>query len=216
MKSCTLIIVIWSLVISNAFTHPSFTTKVSRIDGLPWRLIEGGALAKTPNPDRAVDLAPAFKEMGCNIKEGNTIIYAAGILIRHLDDDSHKIVDEIIETIYRSDNLLATCRAYYELLEPLSSENRLRTVMRIGFLPDPLVASMINEIQRIKPASDSNLNPKQLSAKEVEKIRRLEIATSSILDIAIGRLKSQVSAMDLLKSEQAADGKTPEAPQPPH
>lgn len=214
MKVIPFIAIVWSIAISAAIANASLYLKASRIDGLPSRLLELGVLGKgLASSHTAIDLAQPFREIGCNIEDGCTIIYhpGTGMLIRNLDENSHKIVDEFLDGLYRVDNLLATSRAYCELLEPLSTKDRLQTVMRIGFLPDPLVASMIDQIRRLKPIPNvavdpfakADTKPRQLSNEEVERIARLEKATSLILDIALERLRKQVAAMDVIKAESA-------------
>jgi len=199
MKRHLLTIITWC--ISNGFVSasPSLTTEVSRIDGLPARLLAATDLHRDPLAgDKSIDLIPALKAMGCSIEDGETALYHApsGSLLRNLSVENHRILKEIIDNLYRTDNLLVTYRAYMNLLEPLSSEERLKVVKRVGFLPDPLVSSMVAETQRLN--SDE-------SGQEADR------KTLALLNIALDHMKHQIAVMENSKAEQAApsDGDKP-------
>ena len=181
--------------------------KVSKIDGLPARLIESRALTKEiASSKEPIDLAPAFREIGLNIPQGGAIFYDHGVLLRNLDRSNHDLVDSFVEHLYRNDNQIAACRAYYNLLELLSPEDRFRTAMRIGFLPDPLVASTLDEIRSLRAEKAVSIDPfaqlsppkpKQLTDEENARLKRLEKTASALLEISIRRLKEQLSAIDV-------------------
>lgn len=227
MKAFTVITLLMGLVMSVTRASEDLHMKASRLDGLPYRLLESRWLAKDLATSKGpIDLTPVFNEIGCNVPEGGSVLFDSGILFRNLDKHSHDRVDQIIGSLYRTDELIASGRAYYKLLEPLSAEDRFRTVMRIGFLPDPLVASMLDEIRATqaltKPLPDAgdpfaeSSPAKPLSDEEIARLRRLEKTASALLEISMQRLKDQLAVADAGKAEQPADGKAPEAPQTPH
>ena len=212
MKAFTVIALLMGFVTTVVKASEDLYLKVSRLDGLPYRLLESRLLAKDLASSKGpIDLTPVFNEIGCNVPEGGSVLYNSGGLVRNLDKESHDRVDQIIESLYRTDNLIASGRAYCKLLEPLSAEDRFRTVMRIGFLPDPLVASILDEIratQALTKASDDFTKPapppKPLSEEETERLRRLEKTASAVLEISMRRLKDQLAVTDSNKAEQVA------------
>jgi hypothetical protein len=198
----------WFLSALHLIAYPSLTTKVSHIDGLPARLLSTGDFDPDLIPaGRSIDLAPALRVMGCAIVDGETIIYLAssGTLLRNLSEDNHRIVDEIVDTLYRADNMVETCRAYIDLLEPLAAEERLKVVNRVGFLPDPLVASMVEKRRLVRAA-------KPLEASK-EELSRLDRATLAVVDIAIDRMKKQLATLKSLETEQGGARQPATAPE---
>lgn len=220
MKAFTVIALLMGFVTTVSKASEDFYLKVSRLDGLPYRLLESRLLAKDLASSKGpIDLTPVFNDIGCNIPEGGSVLYDSGGLVRNLDKESHDRVDQIIGSLYRTDELIASGRAYYKLLEPLSAEDRFRTVMRIGFIPDPLVASMFDEIRAIhaleKPNNDPRLpthdpfeetspTPKPLSEDETARLRRLEKTASALLEISIRRLQEQLAVADAGKAQASA------------
>lgn len=198
----------WFLSAIHLVANPSLTARVSQIDGLPARLLTAGGVA----PDliasaKSIDLVPALKAMGCTIEEGESIIYHAPSrsLLRNLSETNHGIVDDIIETLYRTDNMVRTCRAYIDLLDPLAGEERLRVVNHVGFLPDPLIASMVEKTRLARAAKPS--------ATDTEELRRLDKATLVIVGIALERMKKQLTALESLETEQDGTGQPATRPQ---
>lgn len=184
------------LLSGSILAHPSLTLRVSTIDGLPERLL-GEAFDRNEilSGSGVIDLAPALAANGCDIEEGESIVYiaATGTLIRNLDKIDHELVEQILDNLYRKDNLIATYTMYVDLLEKSSKEERLEIVSRIGFLPDPLVASLLNEI-RMTSVED----PKPQEAARVEKLRE---ALAELIEIALPRLQQELAVMDKLKSK---------------
>ena len=219
MKAFTMIALLMGFVTTFTKASEDLYLKASRFDGLPSRLLESRLLAKDLASSKGpIDLTPVFREIGCNVPEGGSVLYNSGWLVRNLDNESHDRVDQIIQKLYRTDNLIASGRAYCKLLEPMSAEDRFRAVMRIGFLPDPLVASLLDEIratQALTKASDdlpkSAPPPKPLSEEEAVRLRRLEKTASAVLEISMRRLKDQLAITDASKAEQVApsDGDKP-------
>jgi hypothetical protein len=165
---------------------------MSRIDGLPARILTVMDIRPYLLPgDKCFDLIPAFKEMGFNIVAGETAIYHAESrsLLRNLSEENHQRLKEVIANLYRTDNLLHTYRVYLDLLEPLTGEERLKVVKRIGFLPDPLVSSLIAETREV--TSD-------------EWRQESDRKTLALLNIALDRMKSQIAVMEAAKTEQTA------------
>ena len=197
-----------------ASAHSDFSYKVVRIDGLVPRLADLQVISKTPAQDRSIDLSDAFRKLGVSIPEWASVVYhpGSGSLICNLEPTGHDLVQQIIESIYETDNLIGAYRAYQELLEPLSSEDRLRTALRIGFIPDPLVAQLIREIQYLRSPADpppadpfEDGKPKaeakkasdpQSKEEEAARIAALEKKTSKLLDISLLRLKEQLATLD--------------------
>ena len=192
-----LTIIAWCALNTFAFANSSLITKVSRIDGLPARILKAGGIDRTLLSDgKSIDLAPALKAMGCIIEDGETIIYHApsGTLLRNLSERNNGIVDEIIENLCRTDNLLATFRVYIDLLEPLSGVERLKVVRRIGFLPDALVSSLVAET----------------SSVEGDKAKQeLDRKTLAVLNIALDRMKQQLAVIQIPRTEQSASPNGP-------
>ena len=179
-------ILVGCALIGTAFSHPSLTMKVSRIDGLPARLLKVGGMDRPIEPDvKSVDLAPALADLGCQLEKGESIMYHApsGSLVRNLSGHNHEFVDEIVDRLYRTDNLLLTFRVYMDLMEPLSGEDRLKVLRRVGFLPDPLVASMAGDASQ--------------AANDKER-QDLGKKTLALLDIALDRMKRQIAVMESL------------------
>jgi hypothetical protein len=191
MKRSLLTIIAWSTLNGFVSAHSSLTFEVSRIDGLPARILAATAVRPHLLPgDKCFDLIPAFKEMGFNIVAGETAFYygESRTLLRNLSEENHQRVKEVIDTLYRTDNLLVTYRAYLDLLEPLSNEDRLKIVKRVGFLPDPLVSSLIAEPRSVE--SDE---------ERLESDRK----TLALLNIALDRMKRQIAVMEAPKAEPA-------------
>jgi hypothetical protein len=199
MRRYLLTIIAWCTLSGFVSAYPSLTTEVSRIDGLPARLLAETDLHRDLLPgDKSIDLIPALKAMGCSIEAGEMALYHAhsGTLVRNLSEENHKFLKGIIDNLYRTDNLLATYRAYIDLLEPLSSEERLKIVKRVGFLPDPLVSSMVAQTR---------------SAESGEERLESDRKTLALLNIALDRMKRQIAVMENSKAEQAvpSDGDKP-------
>lgn len=199
MSRYLIVIVIlgWCALDGIASANPSLTTKVSRIDGLPARLLKAGGIDRPIESEvKAVDLAPTLAGLGCQFEEGESIIYHApsGNLIRNLSENNHELVDRIVDGLYRTDNLLVTLHAYIDLMEPLSSDERLHVLRRVGFLPDPLVASMAGEITL------------EVSDKDRQEIDRKTLA---LLNIALDRMKRQIAVMETPRTEQVAPSNGP-------
>ena len=193
-------ILIWCAANGGAFANSSLTTKVSRIDGLPARLLKMEGIDLIMKSDaKTVDLAPALSALGCSLEEGESIIYhaASGSLIRNLSENNHELVDRIVDGLYRTDNLLASMRAYLDLMEPLSGDERLKALKRVGFLPDALVASM---------AIETSL------AEGVEDRQELNRKTLELLNIALDRMKRQIAVMESPRTEVGA-GQAAAAPE---
>jgi hypothetical protein len=192
MKRSLLTIIAWCTLNGFVSASPSLTTEVSRIDGLPARLLAATDLHRDLlGGDKSIDLIPALKAMGCNIEDGETALYHApsGSLLRNLSEENHRVLKEIIDNLYRTDNLLVTYRAYMDLLEPLSSEERLKVVKRVGFLPDPLVSSIVATTR----AAENN-------EARLESDRKI----LALLNIALDRMKHQIAVMENSKAEQSA------------
>ncbi|MCX6872200.1 MAG: hypothetical protein NTW21_00090 [Verrucomicrobia bacterium] len=192
MSRNVIAILVWCALNGIAFANSSLTTKVSRIDGLPARLLKVGGIDRLIKADvKSVDLAPALAALGCQFEEGESAFYHApsGSLVRNLSQQNHELVDRIVDGLYRTDNLLATLRVYVDLMEPLSGDERLKVLRRVGFLPDPLVASM---------AGESSL---EVSDKDRQEIDRKTLA---LLNIALDRMKRQIAVMEIPRTEQAA------------
>lgn len=185
-------VLVWCALSGIIFAYPSLTTKVSRIDGLPARLLMLRDIDRLIKLDvKSVDLAPALTALGCHLEEGESIMYHApsGSLVRNLSEDNHELVDRIVDGLYRTDNHLATMHVYLDLMEPLSRGKRLQVLRRIGFFPDPLVASMAGK----SPLAGSDKERQELDRK-----------TLALLDIALDRMKSQIAVMESPRTEQAA------------
>jgi|GEM_PF-6857674 len=192
MTHYLLIIIAWCTLNELLPANPSLTTNVSRIDGLPARILKGSGIDRDLLSDaKSIDLAPALKAMGCRIEDGETIFYHApsGTLLRNLSEEHHRIVNEIIDNLYRTDNLLTTYRVYIDLLEPLSGDERLKLVKRVGFLPDPLVSSMVSETK---------------SAEGGEGALEQNRKTLALLNIALDRMKRQIAVMENSETERTA------------
>lgn len=180
MSRNVIAILVWCALNGIAFANPSLTTKVSRIDGLPARLLKVGGIDRLIKADvKSVDLAPALAALGCQFEEGESAFYHApsGSLVRNLSQQNHELVDRIIDGLYRTDNLLATLRVYIDLMEPLSGDERLK------------VASM---------AGESSL---EVSDKDRQEIDRKTLA---LLNIALDRMKRQIAVMEIPRTEHAA------------
>lgn len=192
MSRYPIAILTWCASLGIAFSNPSLTTKVSRIDGLPDRLLKVGAIEQLTKLDgKSVDLAPALTALGCRLEEGETILYHApsGSLICNLRVNNHELVKELVDSLYRTDNLVATMRAYIDMIEPLSGNDRLKVLRSVGFLPDPLVASMLAEA-----SLDAGKKDKQ----------ELDRKTLALLDITLDKMRRQLAVMETPNAEQAA------------
>ena len=78
MKRSLLTIIAWSTLNGFVSAHSSLTFEVSRIDGLPARILPTTGIRPDLLPgNESFDLIPAFKEMGLNIVEGETALYHA-------------------------------------------------------------------------------------------------------------------------------------------
>ena len=197
MSRYPIAILVWCALNGIVFANPSLTTKVSRIDGLPARILKVGGIAQPVKSDvKSVDLAPALAELGCRFEEGESIIYHApsGNLIRNLSENNHELVDRIVDGLYRTDNLLATLHAYIDLMEPLTGYERLKVLRRVGFLPDPLVASM---------AGEASLEASDKDRQEVDQ------KTLALLNIALDRMKRQIAIMESPRTVQVVPPNEP-------
>lgn len=191
MKRHLLTIIAWFTLNSFVSAYPSLTTEVSRIDGLPARILATTDIHRDLlSGDKSIDLIPALKAMGFSIEAGEMAIYNAqsGTLVRNLSEENHRLLKETIDNLYRTDNLLITYRAYLDLLEPLSNEERLKVVKRVGFLPDPLVSSLI-----------AKARPVESEEKKLE----LDGKTLALLNIALDRMKHQLAVMENPREGQA-------------
>jgi len=76
MKLSTIVALIAGLVIQLTEANEDLSFKAYRIDGLTYRLIQTRTLAKDIASGKGpVDLSLAFKELGCVVPEGGTILY---------------------------------------------------------------------------------------------------------------------------------------------
>ncbi len=211
----------WSFSVLVHATEDEYT-KASWHDGLPGRLAESHITALGTKTFYGVtDLTPAFKELGVPIAEGESVIYEGGALIRHLKQSGHDLVDHILERLYRTDTQIATCKAYLKLFSPLSADDRLDTALRIGFLPDPLVAGVIDEIRRLRRRAQPRRDPFASEAPEAQpftdeektRLKRLERRASLLLESAVRNLKDQLEAIEQTEAEQGAAGQPATRPE---
>lgn len=203
------------LLISIAAGSEDLYLKAARVDGLPLRLAELRIIRQEATAaKRYIDLSAVFEPQGIKLPEGGFIHYdtTSGWLTRRLDKHRHDAVDSLLENLFRADQATATCRAYVALLEPLSPPERLRMVMKIGFVPDPLLASFIDRIRQLKavvvpnddPFGEPVAPPKPLDAAELRRVKQLEQTVSAMLEISMQRLKSQLAVVDAMDPESAA------------
>ncbi len=197
-------------------------TNSIQVDGLPIRLSETGWLSEAINSDSpTIHLSEPFsKVLGLEIPEGNFILYyvPTGNLISRLDKKTHELVDHVIRQLYHHDQMVATCRAYLGLLEPMPPEKRVQTVMRVGFLPDPLVASVVQRIRQIRQKELGNYDPfdpkpqpPPLSEAEEARARSYEKILPAMIEISLQRMKDSLEILD--GRDPKADAK-PELPVP--
>jgi len=211
MKSSIHLVAFWFSFCGLIHATVDQYTKVSWYDGLPGRLVESRNIAlATKAPDGVIDLTPAFKEMGAPIGEGESVLYVGGAVIRRLKQPGHDIVDHILERLYRTDSQIATCKAYFKLFSPLSAEDRLDAALRIGFLPDPLVAGVIDEIRSIRrlgqhrtdPFDSKAVIPQPFTDEEKARLKRLEKRATLLLESAVRNLKDQLEAIEQTEAKQ--------------
>ena len=218
MRICSMLAFGWTVLTAAASGSEDLYIKVMQLDGLPLHISEVRAMERKDHASGKgpIELSSAFRRMGCDIPEGGVIC--------NLDEHSHGLVNTIIQSFYHTENLVATWRAYYNLLEPLSADERLRTVTRIGFLPDPLVASVVAKIRTVRslpvpevdPFAPDAPPPKPLNAEELAQLKNLEKTASDLLEISMRHLKEQLAVIDAGKAKQkSADINLPETKQPP-
>ena len=202
-------------------------TKSVRVDGLPIRLNETGWLSEAIESDSpTIHLSEPFsKALGIKIPEGNFVLYhvPTGNLICHLDEKSHDLVDHVIRELYRHEETVATCRAYLALLEPMSPDKRMYTVMRIGFLPDPLVASVVHRIRQIRQKEleaydpfDPKPEPSHLSPEEEARARSYEKILPGLIEVSLQRMKASLEILDRRDGPEADAKAKPPAAVPGH
>ena len=176
------------------------------IDGLPLRLAEHDLAEANVTPGtRTIDLSDLCKKSGICIPQGGSVLYhtGSGALISNLDHKNQEMLDGLIGLLYRGENLLAMCRAYHDLLAPLSAGERLRKVMQIGYVPDPMIATLIDRLRTLKdmrrdpdPFDPNPKPPKQFTEKDLQQIKTLENQIAALLEISLQRLKQQLAVLD--------------------
>lgn len=191
---------------------PRLTLRASRLDGLPLHLmaldpdgIKNGAI---------VDLVPAFRKLGVPIPAGGSIVYDSGngMLSRSLPPMAHDVLEEILANIYQFDNMQTACKAYYNLFKPMSGKDRIETALRTGFLPDPLISSLIDKIRlhmSVNP-SDPSRDKKgfhPFPASE-EKINGYKAVLETLLDRKIRDLEAHLKVVESLQGESPAPRQT--------
>jgi hypothetical protein len=176
------------------------------IDGLPLRLAEHDLAEANATPGtKTIDLSDLCKKSGISIPQGGSVLYhtGSGALISNLDHKNQEMLDSLIGLLYCGENLLAMCRAYHDLLAPLSAGERLKKVTQIGYVPDPMIATLIdrlrtlNDLRRDPDPFDPNPKPpKQFTEKDIQQIKTLEKQITALLEISLQRLKQQLAVLD--------------------
>ncbi len=154
-------------------------TRVIELNGLPLRLADGQQIKFNQddvNEYGSIDMAPYFENMGINVPTGCMIVYNVSSkgLVARLGAQDQLLLDTALSYLYQHDNLLAITKAYLDQLLPLSDEQRLAKVLIIGFMPDPLIASLISKIKKIEQplieaAVAKELFPDEKSFPKIEK-----------------------------------------------
>ena len=128
-------------------------------------------------------------------------------------------MDHVIRELYRHEETVATCRAYLALLEPMSPDKRMHTVMRIGFLPDPLVASVVHRIRQIRQKEleaydlfDPKPEPSHLSPEEEARARSYEKILPGLIEASLQRMKTSLEILDLRDGPEADAKAKPPSP----
>ena len=162
--------ILWLALTSWAMGSSSLTTETIALDGLPERLAEF-AMLPVPTAEEGremVDLTQAFKRQGVAIPDQGMIVYAPGLLMCRLEPKGHQMVNMFIDAIYQNERLVASYRMYVQLQKPMPPEQRMRTLLLIGFLPDPLLVQLVGELHGLRglPRTDPP-DPFDPSAKPV-------------------------------------------------
>ncbi|MCF6312959.1 MAG: hypothetical protein L3J39_10960 [Verrucomicrobiales bacterium] len=201
-------------------------TRVIELNGLPLHLADGLQINLNENDVNeygSIDMAPYFESMGVNVPKGCMIIYNASSrgLVARLSEQDHLLLDTALTYLYRHDNLLAITKAYLDQLLPLSDKERLTKVLSIGFMPDPLISSLISKIKKVEQSlieasvakelfPDENSFPQ--IKKSIDKATRKKIETrsrlmkkqlSKLLEISLQRLSEELIVLESSK----VDGK---------
>ncbi|MBX3743176.1 MAG: hypothetical protein KF712_19480 [Akkermansiaceae bacterium] len=187
-----------------ATAHSDLSTKYRELSGLPEKLANL-ALQQAPagkEKNDVMDLTADFANLGIPIPQEGSILYTPGALVCHLDPKAHQQVTEILDALYHYDHLIASCRMYVKLLKPMPPEERLKTVLRIGYLPDPLLMQLVGELHGLRRLPRTQPpDPFQQTAtpvvipltdKDKARINELEALVTKLLDISLKRLEEQL------------------------
>ena len=202
---------LWLALMSWAAAHSDLSTKVSELSGLPERLAELALRQSPPDKEKGdvMDLTEEFKNLGVRIPEQGIIVYSPGTLACRLDPKAHEQVTKLLDALYHHDRMIASCRMYVKLLKPMPPEERLKTVMRIGYLPDPLLMQSVGELHGLRGLPRTQVDPfdptaapivNPLTDKDRTRINELEALVPKLLDISLKRLEEQLA---LLPEKQA-------------
>lgn len=203
---------LWLAFMSWAAAHSDLSMKMSELWGLPEKLAELALRQSPPDKEKrdVMDLTEEFKKLGVGVPEQGIIVYSPGTLVCHLDPKAHQQVMELIEALYHQDRMIASCRMYVKLLKPMPPEERLKTVLRIGYLPDPLLMQSVSELHELRrlprtqppdpfqPTATPVIIP--LTDKDKARINELETLVPKLLNISLKRLEEQLA---LLPEKQA-------------
>ncbi|MFK5924899.1 MAG: hypothetical protein QM496_22190, partial [Verrucomicrobiota bacterium] len=148
----------------------------------------------------SIDMAPYFENMGINVPTGCMIVYNVSSrgLVARLGAQDQLLLDTALSYLYRHDNQLTITKAYLDQLLPLPDEQRLAKVLTIGFMPDPLIASLISKIKKIEQplieaAVAKELFPDEKSFPQIKK--SIDEATRKKIENRIHLMKKQLSEL---------------------
>jgi len=204
------------------FANEEIYTVVMKFDGLPLRLSDGRKFDIGENKINEygnIDMSDYFAEMGVEVPKGSIIQYnaASGGLVARLPKESLELLEAALEFLNRHENHVAITRAYLSLLGSLSDEERVSKVLDTGFMPDPLIASLITRIKELEvPVIEADVAKKLFpdeklfpeARKTVDEETRAEIKKRvapmkqklvKLLRISLERLKKELEVIDLQK-----------------
>ncbi len=176
----------------------------SLLDGLPLRPEDKDWASQViAEGQTKIDVTGLFLQ---DAQEGERIFYSGGKLLRILSEEHQEKLDLAIDSLRDDEKRAATWRAYLDLLEPMSPEQRVRAVRIIGFAPDPLVTSVVERISKIRsnsywphegnPFADTSKPPPLLDDEEEARARSYEKILPGLIEASLQRMKASLEILD--------------------
>jgi hypothetical protein len=209
---CTSLALLW--LQSGVLGAEDTYMKVSKIDGLPLQMMKAHMLdPETVFESTTIDLGEAFKDIGVPIEAGGFILYDAGggSLMRKLTSEQHELVDYVIDGLFDYERIQDCCRAYLSILKPLKPSDRLEMVVRIGFMPDQLVAALARRIRAVRstqlpgtdPFDPNPKPPRPLTEPERAELARLEQKLTKLIGVAVEQLERELAILGTEKPNKS-------------